>query len=134
MATGVGGSVFALDRRWLDPRRPASEPREAEKKEGLMQYSPLLPIIPPKIVSHKNKIISVTSIISAPANLESLSLTLAFGGPDVFFARIAPAKRFDSLPDDFNKILLLSLLVGLLALVNFARVKSKKKFVSLGWS
>lgn len=98
------------------------------------RYSPLLPIIPPKIVSHKNKIISVTSIISAPANLESLSLTLAFGGPDVFFARIAPAKRFDSLPDDFNKILLLSLLVGLLALVNFARVKSKKKFVSLGWS
>lgn len=37
LATGVGGQVIRIDRRMLDPRRPSGEPKDTEKKEGLMQ-------------------------------------------------------------------------------------------------
>lgn len=32
------GQIFAVDRSWLDPRRPMSEPTQAEKLERLGRY------------------------------------------------------------------------------------------------
>ena len=37
LATGAAGNVVKIDRRLLDPRRPSGEPKDSEKKEGLMQ-------------------------------------------------------------------------------------------------
>ena len=37
LATGAKGQVIRIDRRLLDPRRPSGEPKDTEKKEGLMQ-------------------------------------------------------------------------------------------------
>ncbi len=37
LGTGAGGQIVRIDRRLLDPRRPSGEPKESEKKEGLMQ-------------------------------------------------------------------------------------------------
>lgn len=134
LATGAGGQVVRIDRRLLDPRRPSGEPKDSEKKEGLMQYAPLLPIPPMMIQSYTNYVEGVTSIQSTAANLESQTLVIAYGGPDVFFARYAPSKGFDSLPESFNKFAIIMVLVGLYAVLKTLKKMSEKKFVKLGWS
>jgi hypothetical protein len=51
----LSGQVLSLDRRFLDPRRPDTPPNPSEQKEGLMQYSPFMPVMPMAMVSY-NKV------------------------------------------------------------------------------
>ena len=132
-ATG-SDQVVSLDRRMLDPRRPNGELKESEKMEGLMRYSPLLPIIPLRTPSHVYEVSSVKGITSSAANVESQSLVIAHGGADIFFARLAPSKGFDLLPDDFNRLLLSIVLVGLIVLLHVIQRMNKKKMVVSNWS
>lgn len=134
VATGVSGQIVRIDRRMLDTRRPSGEPTKSEKKEGLMQYAPLLPISPLFTPSYTNTVVDATSIISTAANLESQTLILAFGGPDIFFARFAPSKGFDILPESFNKPLLMLVVSSFMVVLNIFRRKSQSKLVMLGWS
>jgi hypothetical protein len=108
--------------------------KESEKMEGLMKYSPMLPIIPFLTPSHILEVSSVQSISSASAHVESQSLVLAFGGPDIFFSRVSPSKGFDLLPDDFNRGLLTVVVVGLLVALNVIQRMNKKKMVKEFWS
>lgn len=126
--------VIYIDRRMLDPRRPSGALKESEKMEGLLRYEPLLPISPLRTPSHIHEVSSVQSISSASANVESQSLVLAFGGPDIFFTRLAPSKGFDLLPDDFNRGMLTVVLVGLIVLLNVIQWMNKKKVVSTIWA
>eukprot|EP00571_Detonula_confervacea_P002477 CAMPEP_0172317202 /NCGR_PEP_ID=MMETSP1058-20130122/30890_1 /TAXON_ID=83371 /ORGANISM="Detonula confervacea, Strain CCMP 353" /LENGTH=1246 /DNA_ID=CAMNT_0013031711 /DNA_START=73 /DNA_END=3810 /DNA_ORIENTATION=+ len=125
--------VVSIDRRMLDPRRPNGELKESEKMEGLIRYAPLLPIVPLRTPSHAYEVSSVEYIASASANVESQSLVIAYGGPDVFFTRLAPSKGFDLLPDDFNRGLLSVVLVSLVVLVNVIQRMNKKKMVGTIW-
>jgi len=134
VATGVGGQIVRVDRRLLDPRRPAGTPKLTEKKEGLMQYSPLIPISPMHTPSYSNNIERVSSIISTAANLESQTLVLAYGGPDIFFTRFAPSKGFDSLPENFNKLLLLLVMIALFVGLMKAKSMAGGKAVKFSWS
>merc|ERR1712176_458656 len=97
-------------------------------------YTPILPIVPLRTPSHEYEVSSVQFISSASANVESQSLVIAYGGPDVFFTRLAPSKGFDLLPDDFNRSLLTLVLVGLIVLLNVIQRMNKKKMVSTFWS
>lgn len=64
-------------------------------------------------------------IATAPANLESTSLMLAYG-LDLFFARIQPNKAFDSLQDDFPYAFLVFITCMLTAAVfAFKRIDDK---------
>jgi len=132
--TGICGQIVVMDRKWLDPRRPTSEPKYREIKEGLMKYSPLLPITPAMIASHANDISFVSSIITTSTNLESQSLVIGVGGHDIFFTRLAPSKRFDSLPEDFNKPILFIVLFGLLILTITVRHRRNKTIFQTFWS
>jgi hypothetical protein len=76
---------------------------------------------------------AVTSIVSSAANLESHTLMMAYGGPDIFFTRLAPSKGFDSLPETFNRILLLVIMMSLLIAIRVIFAKSKRKLVAVGW-
>lgn len=134
VATGASGQIIRIDRRMLDTRRPSGEPTKSEKKEGLMQYAPLLPISSMWTPSYTNTVVDATSIISTAANLESQTLILAFGGPDIFFARFAPSKGFDILPESFNKPLLMLVVSAFVVVLNIFRRKSQSKLVQLGWS
>jgi len=134
LATGVNGQIVRVDRRLLDPRRPAGVPKITEKKEGLLQYAPLIPISPLLTPSYDNNVAHVTSIISTAANLESQTLMLAYGGPDIFFTRFAPSKGFDSLPASFNKLLLILVLLALFIGLMKAKSMSGKKAIKFGWS
>ena len=118
----------------LDPRRPNGELKESEKMEGLIRYTPLLPIMPMKTPTHVYEVSSVESISSASANVESQSLVIAYGGPDVFFTRLAPSKSFDLLPDDFNRGLLSVVLVGLIVLLIVLQRMNKQRLIRLVWA
>ena len=134
MASGEGGQVVSVDRRLLDPRRPTGQIKESEKKEGLRQYHPLIPVSPLWIPSHSQRIESVTSIVSTAANVESQSLVFAHGGPDLFFTRLSPSRGFDLLPDSFNRALLSVVVVGLCVLVGSVKKMSTKKMTSVSWA
>ncbi len=86
------------------------------------------------VQSYTNYVEDATSIQSTAANLESQTLIIAYGGPDIFFTRFAPSKGFDSLPESFNKFAIISVLVVLYVGVNKLKKMSEKKFVKLAWS
>jgi hypothetical protein len=100
----------------------------------LSRYAPFIPTPPMMVQSYTNYIEDATSIQSAAANLESQTLIIAFGGPDVFFSRYAPSKGFDSLPETFNKFAIILVLCGLFAVLTVLKKMSQKKIVKLGWS
>ncbi|KAL7485282.1 hypothetical protein ACHAW6_010880 [Cyclotella cf. meneghiniana] len=131
-ATG-NDQVISVDRRLMDPRRPNGELKPSEKMEGLIRYAPLLPIIPLRTPSHVYQVSNVQSISSTAANVESQSLMLAYGGPDVFFSRLAPSKGFDLLPDDFNRGLLTVVVLGMSVLLVAIQRMNEKKTVSTAW-
>jgi len=134
LATGVAGKVVKLDRRLLDPRRPFGEPKKSEKMEGLLQYVPLLPLSPMQVQSYSNTVQDASLIVSAAANLESQTLVMALGGPDIFFSRFAPSKGFDSLPDSFNKVAIIIVVIGLFAVLATLKRLGEAKFVKLFWA
>jgi hypothetical protein len=131
--SGVDGRVYTLDRKSLEPRRPVGPLKDSEKKEGLMQYSEFIPFIPYLVLSHNRTVEGVRHILTAPTDLESQTLVLAYGGPDVFFARTSPSRGFDLLPDSFNRVVLSLVVLGLFAVTGILRHRASKKFQKQGW-
>jgi len=133
---GLGsiGWILTIDSRMLDPRRPNSELKTNEKLEGLIRYTPSIPIISTNILSYNLNIEQPTQIISTSVRLESQSLIFAFGGPDLFFSRIAPSKGFDLLPDNFNKLLLGVCVLALLVVLFCARVICERRIIKSAWA
>ncbi len=84
--------------------------------------------------SYTNTIEEVSSIQSTAANLESQTLVIAYGGPDIFFTRYAPSKGFDSLPENFNKFAIIMVLIALYGVMQYLKKAGQKKRVELGWS
>ena len=56
--------LYSLDRRFVDPRRPAKPPTPEEQAEGLMQFDPNLPLIPNSIISY-NKTVRLRGRVGA---------------------------------------------------------------------
>jgi len=128
------GWVWKIDSRMLDPRRPTAELKTVEKMEGLIRYSPILPILTSHVISYNLHIENPTNIISTSARLESQSLVVAYGGPDLFFTRLAPSKGFDLLPDNFNKGLVGILTIGLLGVLGYVKKISDRKILKAAWA
>jgi ER membrane protein complex subunit 1 len=109
----VAGSIIMIDARLVEPRRPGGrEPTEAEKAEGLMQYSPVLPLRHAWFVNHAVPLPRLYYASSSPTEYESTTFITAVG-LDHFFARRAPAKEFDQLDPDFNPAFFYVLIAGL---------------------
>mmetsp|Transcript_21984 Transcript_21984/g.32471 ORF Transcript_21984/g.32471 Transcript_21984/m.32471 type:complete len:1028 (-) Transcript_21984:53-3136(-) len=125
--------ISSVSRNLLEPRRPTGEVKKHEKEEGLFQYTPLVPLVSMSAPSYNLTVSGVKHVISTPTALESQSLVLAFGGPDIFFARMSPSKGFDLLPESFNRALLSAVVVGLAVVVFVVNSMSKKKVVKQGW-
>jgi len=126
--------ITSVSRHLLEPRRPTGKVKDTEKAEGLFQYTPLVPLISMSSPSYNQTVQQVSTIVSAPTALESQSLILAFGGPDIFFSRVSPSKGFDLLPDTFNRALLSIVVVALVSVVIVVRNRSQKKTVMNGWA
>lgn len=107
--------VTAVDKRFLDPRRP-TKPTPADREEGLVPYSEVIPVFPSSWVTHRHTVSRLRGIITTPAELESNVHFLAHG-LDVFVTRVAPSASFDALDDDFSHVLLVATLIALLVAV-----------------
>lgn len=129
----MNGQINAIDRRMLDPRRPVGDLSEAEKTEGIVKYTELMPIVAPFSLCYNQTIEGVTTVLSSATDLESQTIVLAFGGPDIFFVRTSPSKGFDLLPDSFNRALLSLVVVALLVVLVVVKGLAKKKVKEIGW-
>ena len=110
MGTGTD-QVVALDKRFLDPRRPTKPTRE-DREEGLVPYAEVRPIAPKSWVTTKHQVARLRGIVTAPANLESTVLCVAHG-LDVFFTRLHPSRSYDMLDEAFSYLLLIVTLAAL---------------------
>ncbi|KAF4611826.1 hypothetical protein D9613_004025 [Agrocybe pediades] len=108
--------VQSFARRMLDPRRPNRKTTADEQEEFLIQYDPLLPNDPRRVLSHNYDVANVQKIITSPSLLESTSLVFAFG-LDMFLTRVAPSNTFDVLSENFNKVQLVLTVTGLAAAI-----------------
>eukprot|EP00934_Nitzschia_sp_Nitz4_P001093 Nitzschia sp. Nitz4//scaffold46_size129759//126483//129611//NITZ4_003529-RA/size129759-processed-gene-0.175-mRNA-1//-1//CDS//3329552679//1093//frame0 len=127
------GKIGAIGRPLFETRRPLGQVKEAEKKEGLIPYTELIMQVPQASITTNNTIDGVKSLVSASTALESQALVIAFGGPDLFFARTSPSKGFDLLPDSFSRIFVAIVTVGLVIVLFVTRYMSSKKISKLGW-
>ena len=105
--------VVALDKRWLDPRRP-TKPTKDDKEEGLIPYSEVLPVFPHSWVTTRHQVAKLSGIVTEPASLESTVLFVAHG-LDFFFTRLHPSRSYDMLDEEFSYLLLVVTMVALAA-------------------
>ena len=127
----VADQVVALDKRFLDPRRP-TKVSPADKDEGLLPYSEIMPVFPRSYLTMNKQVEQLRSIFTAPARLESSCLVLAVG-LDVFYTRTMPSKTYDMVAEDFSYALLMLTLVGLTVLTLTLRFLVKREELKRRW-
>jgi hypothetical protein len=130
---GVDGQIYTIDKKSLEPRRPLGQMKDHEKAEGLLQYAEFILTIPLLSLNYNQAVDNVKGIVTAPTDLESQTLVLAYGGPDIFFARTSPSRGFDLLPESFNRTLLSLVVAALLVLMVVANQRVSAKIRQAGW-
>lgn len=116
----ANGQLIAIPRRILDPRRPTGKATKADAEEMLVPYSPVIPIEPKWVVSHKSNVQGVEHILATSTALESTSQLLALG-LDMFGSSVSPSGRFDVLSEDFNKVQLVATTAGLMLAIGILK-------------
>lgn len=71
--------LLSLDRRILDPRRPTNETSKHEQAEGLIQYSPVLPLRHSWLLTGGRPVQGAHLTHSAPSAFESTTLIALLG-------------------------------------------------------
>lgn len=103
--------IVAMDRRFLDPRRPLKPSRD-DQEEGLVPYGEWLPLFPHSFVSGSQKVAKLRGFAVAPARVESTCLMFAHG-LDLYYTRLAPNQTYDLIGDEFSYALLALTLAAL---------------------
>ena len=91
-------------------------------------------MVPMYVSSYFLTVEGVNLINTSPAHVESHTLVLTHGGPDIFFTRLSPSKAFDLLPDDFNKGVLSVVVLSLLGILFFLQQMNKNLLTNVEWS
>ncbi|KRX57591.1 ER membrane protein complex subunit 1 [Trichinella sp. T9] len=125
------GGVVEIPKAFLDPRRTVNITPEL-KEEGVIPYTPDLPIATDHIINYNQTLLSVRGIHTAPSGMESTSLVFIYG-LDLFFTRINPAGTFDILKEDFDHWLITVVLLGLTCAAVFSRKLAKNKELKQAW-
>ncbi|KAH7463857.1 ER membrane protein complex subunit 1 [Phytophthora ramorum] len=128
------GQIFKLARNFIDPRQPEKPLTPEEQAEGLMMYSPLVPVYnrPQAMLTYNKTVENLKSISTASAELESTALVFAHG-LDMFYVRMTPAKSFDLLPSDFNHEMLILLCLAFLAATFVTKSLAQRKALQTAW-
>jgi len=128
------GQVYMLDSRQLSPRRPMEAPTVPEQMDGLQAYQPYINLHPLQAITHNYAMGSGPKrILSIPSRLESSSMVLTFGRPDVHFNRVLPSADFDLLATDFNYPLLTLSLGSMGILVMYLARMTRKRVQKETW-
>jgi hypothetical protein len=136
LVSTADGRVAAVDRRFLDARRPlltgGRKPTASEQEEGLVPYQDTLPMWGAMHATYDRAVAALRGVAVAPADLESVCLVLARGS-DLFATRLAPARHFDALEPDFAYGLLAAALAALAVGAAVARYSSRRAVVKAKW-
>uniref|UniRef100_A0A224YDN7 ER membrane protein complex subunit 1 n=1 Tax=Rhipicephalus zambeziensis TaxID=60191 RepID=A0A224YDN7_9ACAR len=125
------GAILELPKALLDPRRPIT-PTALHREEGLVPYTPELPISAEHIVNYNQSVARVAGFATAASGLESTCLVVTYG-LDIFYTRVAPSKTFDILKDDFDHVLI-SVVLTILILVSYVSKRfSARKALRAAW-
>ncbi|KAF9437149.1 hypothetical protein BGZ76_001811 [Entomortierella beljakovae] len=124
-------SVIAVNKRFLDPRRPTSPPTAQEKEEMLIPYSPI-PDDARLYLTYNLEVVGIRKIVTSPTLLESTTVVVAVGH-DIFVTRHAPSKTFDILNEDFSKSQLLLTIVVLAAVMLVTGPMMRNKTLKEQW-
>ncbi|KAF8884531.1 hypothetical protein BD779DRAFT_1443085 [Infundibulicybe gibba] len=124
--------VQSIPGRMLNPRRPHRKTTTEEQEEFLIQYDPVIPSDPRRVLSHNYDVANVQQIVTTPALLESTSLVFAYG-LDMFLTRVAPSSTFDVLSENFNKAQLVLTVSGLAVAIMITRPMVQRKKLREKW-
>ncbi|XP_055958208.1 ER membrane protein complex subunit 1, partial [Patella vulgata] len=125
------GGLLSLPKALLDPRRPAM-PSQESMEEGVIPYIPEIPIHTEAIINYNRTLSRVDGIYTGPAGLESTSLILTYG-LDMFYTRVMPSKMFDVLKEDFDYVLIGSILFIMILVSILTQKLAAKRALSRAW-
>ncbi|XP_064423799.1 ER membrane protein complex subunit 1 [Latimeria chalumnae] len=125
------GAILSLPKLFLDPRRPEI-PSEQSREENLIPYAPELPIRTEWFINYNQTVSRVKGIYTAPSGLESTCLVVIYG-LDLYQTRVYPSKQFDVLKDDYDYVLISSVLIGLVFATMITKRLAQVKLLNRAW-
>nr|XP_015192408.1 PREDICTED: ER membrane protein complex subunit 1 [Lepisosteus oculatus] len=125
------GAILSLPKMFLDPRRP-EVPSEQSREENLIPYAPEMPIRTEWFINYNQTVSRVRGIYTAPSGLESTCLVVAYG-LDIYQTRVYPSKQFDVLKDDYDYVLISSVLFGLVFATMITKRLAQVKLLNRAW-
>ncbi|CAH1114196.1 unnamed protein product [Psylliodes chrysocephalus] len=101
-------------------------------EESCIPYMPEIPLSSEAIINYNQTLYRIKGIEVAPARLESTSHILVHG-LDMFYTRVAPSKTFDVLKEDFDHLMIVLVLTGLIAASYITKYLASKKTLKQLW-
>ncbi|CAG9858382.1 unnamed protein product [Phyllotreta striolata] len=101
-------------------------------EESCIPYMPEIPLPSEAVINYNQTLNRVRGIEVAPARLESTSHVLVHG-LDMFYTRVAPSKTFDVLKEDFDHLMIVLVLTGLVVASYFTKYLASKKTMKMLW-
>uniref|UniRef100_A0A8C9Y4Z3 ER membrane protein complex subunit 1 n=1 Tax=Sander lucioperca TaxID=283035 RepID=A0A8C9Y4Z3_SANLU len=125
------GGILSLPKMFLDPRRPEIV-TEQSREENLIPYAPELLIRTEWFINYNQTVSRVRGIYTAPSGLESTCLVVAYG-LDIYQTRVYPSKQFDVLKDDYDYMLISSVLLALFFATMISKRLAEVKLLNRAW-
>lgn len=128
------GNIVKLDAAFVNTRRPISnEITAANKMEFLISYRKFLPFQSLWVLSEEHNMLNtVRGLVSVSTPIESTSLVFGYG-VDFFFRRISPSRNFDTIPNDFDYLMLFLILGGVIVAIFVAKKLAQRRKLSKEW-
>lgn len=101
-------------------------------EESCIPYMPEIPLPTEACINYNQSVWKISGITVAPARLESTSHVLVHG-LDIFYTRVAPSKTFDLLKEDFDHLMIILVLSGLVVASYVTKYLASKKALRQLW-
>lgn len=101
-------------------------------EESCIPYMPEIPLPAEACINYNQSIWHIRGIEVAPARLESTTHVLVHG-LDIFYTRVAPSKTFDLLKEDFDHLMIILVLSGLIVASYVTKYLASKKALRQLW-
>nr|XP_023029374.1 ER membrane protein complex subunit 1 [Leptinotarsa decemlineata] len=124
-----GGSVSEIPWLLLQPR---FNDIPCGPEESCIPYMPEIPLPGEAVINYNQSIGRIRGIEVAPARLESTSHVLVHG-LDIFYTRVAPSKTFDVLKEDFDHMMIVIVLTGLIVGSYVTKYLASRKTLKQLW-
>ncbi|XP_018580290.1 ER membrane protein complex subunit 1 [Anoplophora glabripennis] len=101
-------------------------------EESCIPYMPEIPLPSEAVINYNQTLGNIRGIEIAPARLESTSHVLIHG-LDLFYTKVAPSKTFDVLKEDFDHLMIVLVLAGLILASYITKHLASRKALKQIW-